>query len=327
MQRQKLEVNTINKELDYIPSSESKGLAGIYTSHRVLTVEFPPSDQGDIVGDIQLTACADVVFGYHEDELHQYYHLNGHHDIRHHKHLIKGTESVEALSVKEVQCIINRIKQEENKRNLCLDGKSNCLLTDNDANQIMSQYSSYYDRQKSASPTFFKPKRNPKLQLRRAYGSFLSSAFYSMLETVLDRYLHAFLLDHGVKRTNAILIIEGVKAAALIPFTAQLSSIGIGALIQMMTKLILNKINLNPSLTNALQILCSKINTFYQFKSDQDVLVNTFLKNAGIATGTFYGYEIIRKLPKLRTEPVAAPVEDNSNHHSTSVGMRRRQHT
>lgn len=301
-------------EIDIKTSRSSKSIKQIYTNNKAVTIFYACSD-AEIIKAVSPELCFNVYFedgrGSKEKvRIHDSYHRYGDSDFDEpHLHFLKiGFFGSVELNEKDFNCAIDTIKNYEKNNQLCIDGKTNCHLSNKDADKIKSSYSEYI-RQK---------------QLNSALTESFIQAFVT---TFLDKYLKGYLINQGLYHRHASWAIKTLTSS----ITLGLGASYLGAAIDFATRNIignlLEKVGVN---SEPMERILSVIGTVLAFTKDPSSLIELAKNGSAAALGQAAAYQAIRALPKLKKEPQILEQTQESNVAQKSPlenreGIRRRK--
>lgn len=317
-------------EMRFIPSENSKGVHSILTSNRVITFfrgdKERAADLDDSLQYQDMRDCVTAKFGHREDLDHEKYHHSLDDFEIDHSHIVKGRdEAIEALTVNEFECLIDKIKAYEKEKGICKDGLNDCILSNEDQQKVIAKYREYYENQKKLPSVFFEKQPSLFKKISVGYVSFLGTFVYSTYSVLLDKYFHPYLINKGVDRKLVPFIIQTMKGILLLPL-ANPFNLTMEGLLKAGLNLLLNSSLINDDIKLHISTLIHGITTIKHVANSPYFLPKLFGSVSGVTAGTFFAYAFIRLLPKLKEEPSESRQHQaqHQNRQAVSDGLRFR---
>jgi hypothetical protein len=299
-----------NTENMYVDLSETSSAVTILsTHHKVLTVFFNQSSTllqkaMDEMANGVSWCVANTRWGNREDPDHQLYHHNLD-DVGAHTHFVKGKDYYEDFKPEEINCVLRYLFDIERGSKLCLNGKSNCIITHEKKDEINEKYEAYFkaeQKKNNASLPVVKP--TTFNYILSGIAPLFQTAAYSFLATLLEKYIQPYLITHhGYKPVYAQLLMQFVRSAAMIPLVLTGSDVVFDAILRNGVKMLLSKLNIEPRTQEKLNNMLSCASTGYAFVSH----IKSRMQNAGhligAPLGEYAAYQVIHRLPKIKCEP------------------------
>lgn len=308
-------------DVDVALSNKSHGLVRFYVKNKVPTLFY-----NQTLGKLGVSAakpCTDTLdFGIHCDPDHQFFHgSESHHPDINHYHLLKGKTHYDYFTPSEIECVLKQIKSYEKKSGLCKDGETGCTLHDTDRELIQKKYAEYY-AEKQKNPD--KPIKRDTSCKRLIVNSLLKEIFVTAATTLIDKYLHPYLIDRGYNRARIALTSQAIKTSMLFFLGAPLINVAADLAITQLLTPLCNFIGIELNTTNFLRFnILQRINNFYAF-SNIALLEPKIINAFGVFLGEILGMMIIQELPKLRVEPAIEQRVEKEEFQTHHASLRRR---
>jgi hypothetical protein len=296
-----------NEELLNAPSNSS-GVKKAYTHNKAFTMFVEETPFGQNIYNTFRSKCLDYDFRVvrNVDPDHESYHQSNAEFEEDHVHLLKGRKNPHSmLSLQNVQCILNDIKQYEKAMGYCKDGQTDCLLSDSDQKKILDAYAKYLRQKKIVDQLAAFDKLYTELEGRCiTVAKTFTQAF---LTTLLEKYIKPYLISkcHDQKKTKWG--IEMVKGAITFGLNNSLFNTALDVIIRNGLKAGLQKIGMDPHMVDK---IATEIGTIVAFTQNPLSLIELGINGSAAAAGQTAAYQLVRALPKLKVEPEEAPAAD-----------------
>jgi hypothetical protein len=300
------------KELNFKSSKNSNTIKEVNTSRNALTF-YTQADPETCLASLRVldpAKCAELVrSGMQNDIEHSQWHL-GHKDFETcHAHLLKGSNYFEDFTVAEVICMLKNVKQFEKEHHLCKDGKTHCMLSQEDADKLITAYTEYYTQKNPADHKVMRHTPESSLTYEAvkegltAYRFVLQTFAYIFLTTFLDKYIRPLLINQGFSLKQAYRITEVAKSGCRLMSTTSILSTTVDLVIRQGLKWMLDKMGAEPKFIDSLNSALTKINIIAEFSSDPFSLMKLYNVSVMTLAAERSAYLLIHCLPKLREEP------------------------
>jgi hypothetical protein len=283
-----------------IKTSPFSKIEQIYTQNKAVTIFYTCSDD-EIVNVVSPELCFDARFEDGSGPHHDSYHKNGDYN-KPHLHVTKGNNF--ELNEKDFNCMIETIKSYEKQNQMCKDGKTNCHLSDEDANKIKNAYSQYV-KQKGQS-ILNENAEEIYYDLENKCIAASKSFIQSFLTTFLDKYLKGYLINQGLYHRHASWAMEILKSTITLGLGASYLATANDFIIRNLMGGLLSQLGVNSEIKER---MLSAIGTALAYTKDPSSLVEVVMNGSAAAMGQSAAYQVIRALPKLKVEP---PIKTNT---------------
>jgi len=298
--------------------SSSSGVKKAYIHNKVLSLFFEKTNQGIQTGDaLQVQQCLGSNWGYVYTNARDHDNVHLHADFEElHTHIYKGEKKVQTMSVQDVICLLNTIKENEQTLDMCRDGKANCLLSDEDQKKMIAAYEKYLE-QKKALPAFEAAvdKLYNKLEKKCINGS--KTFAHAFINTFINKYLKPYLINkfHTPKQVSwGLEILNGAMTYSLN-----------NSLLNTTLDIFVHNA-LKPGFTalgvhvNLIDMISTEIGSVIAFAQNPLSLIELSINGTAAALGQMTAYQLIRTLPKLKYEPKEESITQiNPDHHQTAA--------
>ncbi|VVC76382.1 hypothetical protein AQUSIP_16940 [Aquicella siphonis] len=312
------------RELDYETSVNSKGIKKAYMRNNALTLFTHESNAGEMVfsGALRPDLCfkGNFRFGHREDTDHDSFHKSKADFEQEHTHIIKGKTSPEHMNENDVRCILKHIKQFEAQIGLCNGERTDCLLSQDDADAINKAHEKYL-RQQRRAPRLAAAAEKMYSELESHCIKGAQSFSLAFLHTLLDKYIRPLMITQGYK--NATWCVEAAKSSITLLLSSSITHTAMDAIIRNTLSPVLEHLGLNP---RYIEKITTEIGAIAAFLNNPLSAIEWSITGSAAALGQASAYQIIRALPKLKAEPAIShtdtqtPVKSAPEH----AGLRKR---
>lgn len=315
-------------EVDY-QTTQSRGIKKAYMRNRALTMFADESNFGDLVfqGALRPDLCFgdNYRFAHREDSDHDSFHKSRADFEQEHTHIIKGKTSPQTMGEKDLKCIFEHIKKFEKEIGVCKDEQTDCLLSKEDADAIVSQHAKYLKQQRRVPRlTEAAEKLYSELETHCITGA--KTFAQAFIHTLMDKYIRPLMITKGYK--NATWAVEAAKSSITLLLSSSITHTVLDSVIRNLLSSVLTKLGLN---TNYIEKIVTEIGAIATFLNNPLSMIEWGVTGSAAAAGQAAAYQIIRNLPKLKVDP---PVNVKGKHEAVIVsraaaseGLRRRKDT
>jgi len=295
-------------EIDVNTTNDSQGIREVYTKNNVVTF-FLREAKYEITLRPELCFKKDFRYLKHNDTYHDSYHQRIEDFLIPHLHVLKGRIETKEMTREDMNCLINTIKDFEKHFQICQDGKTDCVLSDKDAEVIKDSYNQHLGKRASKNNAAAK-KIYAELEKNCIVGA--QSFTQAFVTTMLDKYLQPLLINQGLYHSHARGSIEFLKSSITMGLGASYLQTALDAIIRNGIGSLLSKLGVNAQVT---ENLLSEIGTVVAFTKNPFSLLELSVNGSAAALGQSTAYLVIHALPKLKyEEPPEAELEKTHAH-------------
>jgi hypothetical protein len=305
--------------------SHASKLQKIYFRENTLTFfANRSSSEGEIIfSSLRPAACLQgFQYGHRDDPQHANWHINEQDISTPHIHLV--INSLKLLSPETIDCFLKNVKRTELLIAKCLDGKTDCLLAEEDFKKISKEYQQFYQAQHEAREAAVTELTQKTVSyLEQIYSQSKAIYFHTILKTILQDYLRLYLLSHHYhpKKVNQFMVV--MNAAINMAISLSLVSVGLEWIVDQVIKPAILKFGFIPE--KIVDLFCNVL-TAVTFLNNPLVLIESGLGGGAYVLGQYHAHLLIRLLPKIKKvkeEEHQLPQPDAVV--STNSGLRQRK--
>lgn len=295
------------REIDFVTSRQSLGFARVYTKQKAMTFFYRGDELTDNAAGIlgysgRVCLDFDVCDVARDDGDHGQYHKSLPNEKNRHTHLLKGEYLHSEISVKNLECIMDMIKE---RGCVEVEGKEVCLLADKDAREISRQYKEYKAQKGALSALdesaeeIFNYCANKCINAAKGFS-------YTFCVTLFDKYVLAYLIDaQKIGYEKQELLKNTFRGALLLAFGSASLSILSNAVLRFAMNKALDKCGVNEDLRD---LISNAAGSGFASLSNPvaltDSLFELAMMNSANVAGAAAAHAVIAKLPKLKKDPV-----------------------
>jgi hypothetical protein len=205
--------NPLTQPLDFTLEDASQSMHRFYVSGGALTVFSKSTTVREesvpqILFNIVVNHCFKMRFDRGGDPDHTSWHKDIQDAVHYHHHILKLNDKGEKIpiSVRDIECFVLGIKKSEEALGFCADGKTDCLMTDQDVNGVIPSFKTA-DKSEHASTL---DKIDQEIRDRDIPQRMLTGAVkvyvHAFLSTLVDHYLVPYIIsrNYDAKRGQAL---------------------------------------------------------------------------------------------------------------------------
>ncbi|MCL5272694.1 MAG: hypothetical protein M1486_05250 [Gammaproteobacteria bacterium] len=237
------------------------------------------------------------IYGHRTDLFHDiWHHLDKTDFDTSHTHIIK--DSLDLFTPDDLNCFLENVKKVEKITQKCLDGKTDCFLTQQDLEKIQQAYQHFYNENVEPRKQYIKQLSEARAQF--VYDTFtqaLNITIHSFLKTILQDYLRLYLIGEGYspKKIDAVMMAMDVTIKLALSFS--ILSIGFEVVIEKIIKPALSNLKILPP--DVIDTLCGALK-IASFVKDPFSMLQIGLAGSGTLYGKYTASRIIAFLPRIK---------------------------
>jgi hypothetical protein len=290
-----------------VTTSEHSAIEKIDFRVNALSFFFRRGFEDDIGGFPHHGCVPDIIPGIRSNDHHHFWHAGTSDFDLTHFHLVRTY--FDLFRPEDLTCLLSNVKNLEKTMQKCLDGKTDCYLTEDDLEKAQKAYQVFYDaniegRKKLISDlkdqvrqTQIEAQASVQARLHDIYRQTALIFIHGFLKTILKDYLRLYLIGENFDPKKIDRLMTAMDATITLALSFSVLSVGFELITIKIVRPALIRQNILPPLT--IDLICQALTVVSYIKNPLS-LAQLGLGNMFALEGQLTAWLIMEFLPKIK---------------------------